>query len=144
MRRHRHLLTSPQCAPALLAAALQITVATFARSFKEAQTYMSVMIFLPMLPGLLFTIQPIKTAGWMMLVPVLGQQGLVELLDVAGDDVEARVLEGQRAVVSTQDPAQATGDLRAIDTPGHTPGHTSNQEAPPSVLFRMPQSRVVV
>ncbi len=61
----------------LFVAAAQMLVASFARSFKEAQTYMSVMIFLPMLPGLLFTIQPIKTAGWMMLVPVLGQQALL-------------------------------------------------------------------
>ena len=57
-----------------LAAALQLLVATYSRSFKEAQTYLSVMIFLPMAPGFLLTVKPMEEAAWMMGVPALGQQ----------------------------------------------------------------------
>lgn len=56
------------------AAALQLLVATFSRSFKEAQTYLSAMVFLPMAPGLLLTVKPMEEAAWMMAVPALGQQ----------------------------------------------------------------------
>lgn len=55
----------------------QLMVASFARTFKEAQTYLSLMIFFPMVPGMLATFSPIKTQLWMMLVPVLGQQQLL-------------------------------------------------------------------
>ncbi len=55
----------------------QLLVASFARSFKEAQTYLSLMVFLPMLPAILTTISPIESKPWMMLVPVLGQQVLL-------------------------------------------------------------------
>ena len=37
----------------LLSAAMQTYLATFARSFKEAQSYMGVLMMVPMLPGLL-------------------------------------------------------------------------------------------
>ena len=56
------------------AAALQLLVATYSRSFKEAQTYLSVMIFLPMAPGFVLTVKPMEEAAWMMAVPALGQQ----------------------------------------------------------------------
>ena len=56
------------------AAALQLLVATFSRSFKEAQTYLSLMIFLPMAPGFLLTVKPMEETSWMMAVPALGQQ----------------------------------------------------------------------
>ena len=84
---------------ALFVAAAQMLVASFARSFKEAQTYMSLMIFIPMLPGLLFTIQPIKTAAWMMLVPVLGQQAL--LMDVIRGEPVAIASYGVTALSAT-------------------------------------------
>jgi sodium transport system permease protein len=57
-----------------VAAALQLLVATFSRSFKEAQTYLSLMIFLPMAPGFILTVKPMEEAAWMMAVPALGQQ----------------------------------------------------------------------
>jgi len=61
-------------------AGAQMLVASFARTFKEAQTYLSLMLFLPMLPAMLTIMSPVKSAAWMMAVPVLGQQVL--LLDV--------------------------------------------------------------
>jgi len=65
---------------ALFASAVQMLVATFARSFKEAQTYLSLMIMVPTLPGILLTIMPLNSASWMFAVPIFGQQVL--LMDV--------------------------------------------------------------
>ena len=65
---------------ALLAAASQMVIATFARSFKEAQTYLSLLMFVPMLPGVVLSIKPVSGELWMMAIPALGQQVL--LLDV--------------------------------------------------------------
>jgi len=61
----------------LCATAGQILVALFARSFKEAQTYLSLTIFLPTLPGAIFGIKPLEAQPWMYPIPVLGQQALL-------------------------------------------------------------------
>jgi len=65
---------------ATFAAGVQLLVATFARSFREAQTYLSVMTLLPMMPGMWLTIMPMDAAVWTMWVPILGQQAV--LMDV--------------------------------------------------------------
>lgn len=59
------------------APAAQVLVALFARSYKEAQTYLSVMIFIPTLPGAIFGIKPLEAQPWMYPIPVLGQQTLL-------------------------------------------------------------------
>lgn len=69
-----------------LAAASQVLVATFARSFKEAQTYLSLLLFVPMAPGLAAQVMGIRSAWWMMPVPALGQQVLIGDL-LRGDTV---------------------------------------------------------
>ena len=69
----------PMC---LLSTAVQLYLATFARSFKEAQTYMGMLILLPMLPGIIGSVYPLDTRPWMYLVPVLGQHVLAA--DVLG------------------------------------------------------------
>jgi len=65
---------------ALLASAAQLGVATFARSYKEAQAYLSYMIFVPTLPGVLLSVVPLQSELWMAAVPIFGQQVL--LIDV--------------------------------------------------------------
>lgn len=65
---------------ALFAAASQLLLATFARTFKEAQTLLSLTMLIPMIPGMVMAIKPIHSALWMMPVPLLGQQVL--LMDV--------------------------------------------------------------
>lgn len=55
-------------------AALQILISTFARSFKEAQSYLSFVTLIPMIPGLVLSVSPFRTQWWMALVPTLGQQ----------------------------------------------------------------------
>ncbi|MEM9691403.1 MAG: ABC transporter permease subunit [Myxococcota bacterium] len=57
--------------------AAQMLIASFARSFKEAQTYLSLTIFAPMVPAMLSAVKPIEAAPWMYPVPVLGQQVLL-------------------------------------------------------------------
>ncbi|OJT17031.1 sodium ABC transporter permease [Archangium sp. Cb G35] len=64
----------------LLASAMQMLVATFARSFKEAQTYLQLLMMLPMIPGMMLALSPIESQTWMFMVPVLGQELLVSEL----------------------------------------------------------------
>ena len=61
----------------LFAPALQMLISLFARSFKEAQTYLSLLIFLPVIPGFLFSFQRLDPEPWMRSVPVLAEQVLV-------------------------------------------------------------------
>jgi sodium transport system permease protein len=62
--------------------ALQAAVATMARSFKEAQSYMGLLIVVPMIPGIIAALYPIGNQWWMYGVPVLGTQAL--LINVLG------------------------------------------------------------
>ncbi|NTX11307.1 ABC transporter permease [Myxococcus sp. CA051A] len=59
---------------ALAVSALQMWVATYARSFKEAQMYQSMLMVVPMLPGMMLMLSPMQTKLWMFAVPVVGQQ----------------------------------------------------------------------
>ena len=76
------LAVGPMC---LFTAALQAAVATLARSFKEAQTYMGVLILGPMLPGIMSALYPIGKAAWNYAIPMLGPYVL--LTDVLGGRV---------------------------------------------------------
>ncbi|MCH9647376.1 MAG: ABC transporter permease [Deltaproteobacteria bacterium] len=68
------LITIPMM---LLAAALQIIIATFTRSFKEAQNYLSLLPLVPALPGMFLAFLPVKIKLWMMAIPTFGQQLLI-------------------------------------------------------------------
>lgn len=61
---------------ALLLSAVVLYASTFARSFKEAQGYMGMLMLLPMLPGMLATVYPLSRRPWLAPVPVLGQYAL--------------------------------------------------------------------
>ncbi len=74
-----YLLLAPL---ALLASALQMLVATFARTFKEAQTYLSLVSVVPIAPALYLMLDPQPTAAWMMALPALGQ--VAAMNDVLG------------------------------------------------------------
>jgi sodium transport system permease protein len=69
----------PICA---LAPAMQLYLSTFAKSFKEAQSYLGFLVLIPMLPGLIGSLAPINGAWWMYAVPFLGQHLL--LADIMG------------------------------------------------------------
>jgi len=65
----------------LLVAALQTLVAAFSKSYREAQTYLSILMLVPVIPSVLLSVMPVKTATWMYTVPLLSQQvGITELL----------------------------------------------------------------
>lgn len=64
----------------LFAAAFQVMLCSFARSFKEAQTWVSLSSLVGTLPGMILTFQPFARAPWMLAVPVLSQQLLAGAL----------------------------------------------------------------
>lgn len=75
----------------LLLAALQSMVAAFAKSYREAQTYISLLMLVPIIPSLLLSFMPIKAQAWMYAVPLLGQNlGIMQLL--RGDGVTGEQL----------------------------------------------------
>jgi sodium transport system permease protein len=66
------------CLPIIfLASAIQMLVASFARSTKEAGTYLPFIALVPSLPGLALAFFPVKPALWTMLIPTFGQQILI-------------------------------------------------------------------
>ena len=71
---------------AALLATLQTLVAAFARSFREAQTYVSLLMFVPIIPVLLLSLLPFKAQLWMYAVPLMGQQIVITRL-LRGDTV---------------------------------------------------------
>jgi sodium transport system permease protein len=62
---------------AILAAALLTLLASFAKSYREAQSYMGLVILIPMIPSLIFMANPIKAEAWMMSVPLFSQNILI-------------------------------------------------------------------
>jgi sodium transport system permease protein len=67
---------------ALLGSALYLYVAMFARSYKEAQSYLSLVMLLPMIPGVLAMVYPLGNKPWLSAVPLAGQVSLMS--DVLG------------------------------------------------------------
>jgi sodium transport system permease protein len=68
------LLVAPA---ALLAAALLTILAAFAKSFREAQSYMGMVIIIPMIPSMWILVDPTRTETWMTLIPLLSQNVLI-------------------------------------------------------------------
>lgn len=66
-----------------LIVALQMYVATFAKSFKEAQSYLTFLMMAQMVPGMMATMNTMSTKAWMYYIPWLGQQSL--MTDVLGN-----------------------------------------------------------
>jgi len=73
---------------ALLAAALLIILASFAKSYREAQSYMGLVILIPMIPSFWILVDPTRTETWMTLVPLLSQNVLILEL-VRGEPLNA-------------------------------------------------------
>ncbi|HSE11363.1 MAG TPA: ABC transporter permease [Rudaea sp.] len=76
---------------ALLLATLQTLVAAFAKSYREAQTYVSLLMFVPVIPTLMLSVMPFKTLFWMYAVPLMSQQVVITRL-LRGDAVPASAL----------------------------------------------------
>lgn len=65
----------PVLAPlVLLICVAQILIAAFARSVREAQTYLGLAQLVPLIPSVILSVLPVKAQLWMYAVPLLGQQ----------------------------------------------------------------------
>ena len=62
---------------ALMAAALLTVLATYAKSFREAQSYMGLVVLIPMIPTLMFMSNPVKPEASMMPIPLFSQNLLI-------------------------------------------------------------------
>jgi len=64
----------------LLAASIQLLISTISRGVKEAQTYLSLVVFLPMGIGMFLVFSPAAKQAWLTAVPLVGQQLQMEAL----------------------------------------------------------------
>ena len=71
------LTAIPLC---LFAAAAQIALAMNSKSYKEAQSVLSIFTLLPLLPGLAVSMLELETDSWMYAVPMLSNQTLLREL----------------------------------------------------------------
>jgi sodium transport system permease protein len=76
------IATVPLC---LLAAGLQVALAMNAKSFKEAQSVLSFVMLVPLIPGVVVSMMELKTATWMYLVPMLSNQTLLREMAKGGE-----------------------------------------------------------
>jgi sodium transport system permease protein len=61
----------------VLAAAMLTTLAAMAKSLREAQSYMGLVFMIPMIPSLIFMVNPMKPETWMMAIPMFSQNLLI-------------------------------------------------------------------
>ncbi len=64
----------------LFAAAAQIALAMNSKSYKEAQSVLSIFTLVPLLPGVAISMMELETATWMYAVPMLSNQTLLREL----------------------------------------------------------------
>lgn len=83
------------CLPLLLfAAALLTVVASYAKSYKEAQTYLTLVVLVPTLPLIFAQLTNVETTFGIMFVPSLSQANLM------ADIIKGDVVEGLNVAVS--------------------------------------------
>ena len=58
----------------LLIAIVQTLVTAFSKNFREAQTWLGLIQFIPLIPSILLMILPFKPPLWAYAIPLLGQQ----------------------------------------------------------------------
>jgi sodium transport system permease protein len=58
----------------LLIVITQMLVSAFAKSYREAQTYLGLLQLVPIIPSILLAVAPFTPPPWMYMVPLLGQQ----------------------------------------------------------------------
>jgi sodium transport system permease protein len=84
---------------ALLLTAVVLVASTFARSFKEAQSYLGMLMLVPMIPGIVSTAYPLSNRPWLAPVPVVGQYALAaDVLGGKPPDAIVYVLAGLSAL----------------------------------------------
>ena len=73
---------------ALLAAAVELLISTYCRNVKEAHTYLSLVVFVPMGVGMFLVFSPHVLGTWWFLFPIAGQQSLLSL-SMRGNPISA-------------------------------------------------------
>ena len=97
---------------ALLVTAVQMAVATLARSYKEAQSYVSFLMLVPVLPMALMIDSPAEYAIWKVFVPVLAQYTLInELIEANSLELIPFVIASTVAVIGAVGILQLTARL---------------------------------
>ena len=66
----------------------QMLVAAYARSYREAQTYVGLLQLLPLIPSVALSVAPVTPQLWMYALPLIGQQ-LTMLSLLRGEAVTA-------------------------------------------------------
>ena len=61
----------------VLAAALLTTLAALAKSLREAQSYMGLVLMIPIIPSIIFLVSPMTPVTWMMSIPMFSQNLLI-------------------------------------------------------------------
>lgn len=74
----------------IIAPALQVYLSCFAKSFKEAQSYMAFLVLAALTPGILGTFYPIGDKLWLKPLPIVGQYALA--VDILGGKVPSPLL----------------------------------------------------
>ena len=75
---HAMLLILVVIAPvAILAASLLTLLASFAKTYREAQSYMGLVVMIPLIPSIIFMSNPIRPDTWMMSIPLFSQNLLI-------------------------------------------------------------------
>ena len=83
------LVTFLVCLPfCLFIAGLLSVVASFTKSYKEAQTWLSLIMLVPMVPVLGMVMFPTEPAWWMMMLPSMSQDVLITQL-IKGEPLSA-------------------------------------------------------
>ena len=82
------LVTTPLM---LFGAAVLTAVASFAKSYKEAQTYLTVVVLIPTMPLILTQLMSIEASAWLMMVPSLSQSMLIGQL-ITGEPIDLSYL----------------------------------------------------
>jgi len=94
-------------------------LATFARTVREGQTYLSLLPIVPLLPTMLMEFHHVNPATWMSAIPVLGQQVLFASL-MRGENGPpfglfiAATVSGALAVVCLKYTAQLLEDEKIV------------------------------
>jgi sodium transport system permease protein len=72
----------------LLIVVTQMVVSAFAKTYREAQTYLGLLQLLPVIPSILLSVMPVAPQLWMYSIPLIGQQ-LAVMQMLRGEDLAA-------------------------------------------------------
>jgi sodium transport system permease protein len=101
----------------LLAAASEIWISTLCRGVKEAHTYLSMLVFLPMMVGMFMVFSPLAGHAWWKFLPVAGHQLLIDagMRGAPGDPLAMLFLSFATIVLAVMALLGAAGRLEQDD-----------------------------